>query len=179
MDKELEDLELITQDELPVGYVVDGHGIVRNEFGKFVKHFALPPAIRKKAKEAHRVFKRKVKMTRMLDDEFGPNCVSLIDMLSNIIFYDQAKEGHRWSEWKSSERLKALELALSYRHGRPHTHKKIDQTVDIKYDAKISVINELIEKNKDKLKLIVDNTNAVDAEFEEEEIIDEVVDLGQ
>ena len=174
----MNELELITQDELPVGYTIDHHGCVHNEFGQYVKSFTLPPAIRKRAEAAHKKFRKNTDLKRMLDDEFGPRCVSIIDKLSEIIFYDQAAAGHRWAEWKSAEKLKALELVMAYRNGRPHTHKKIDQTVDVKYDAKISVINRLIEQNKDKIQLIVDNTKdeEIDAEFEE--VVDEVTDLG-
>jgi len=167
-NEDLQPYEMITQDELPIGYTVDPHGIVRNEYGQFVKHYALPPQVRERAKTAHRKFKKNTDLRKMLDQEFGPKCVSIMDLLGNIVFYDQARSKHKWAEWKSAERLKAIELVLAYRYGRPSTHKSIDQKIDVKYDAKISVINELIEKNKDKIKLIVDNT-VQDAEFEEQQ----------
>ncbi len=83
-----------------------------------------------------------------LKKRYGDASEEIIKELDKIAFYDQIKSRHKWALFKSSDKLKALEMLLDRSEGKPK--QTIDATVeqrtlqvniDVPDDAEIVDIN--------------------------------------
>ena len=108
-----------------------------------------------------------------------------------MITYDHDKHMYTNAEGKQKRvrfpavnentRLEAIKLVLAYMYGKPHTQVTIDKNVDIKIDAKMHQIAELVSKNRDKLKIVqsdIITDEVIDAEVVDKDVkyIDEIYD---
>lgn len=87
-------------------------------------------------------------LQKYLKERYGDASELIIKELDKIAFYDQIKSRHKWAQYKSSDKLKALEMLLDRSEGKPRQHidasveqKVVQINVDVPPDAEIEDIN--------------------------------------
>lgn len=139
---------------------VDDDGVARNQAGQFIEGTKDPRATVKKIKLKE--------MQKMIEKKTGPHCERIIQKLSEIALYDpemptmgtDPKTGEwvskkrRYHFYNSTTQMQAITLLLAYFYGRPTEKQEVDKQVDVRIDQRVADITQLINSNKDRLKLV-------------------------
>ncbi len=165
MDKEDEftdyitDVDMLTPDTKITedGIVRHSSGILQDEkTGRFVKGNA-PPGLPKKIK----------RLQQLIDNKTNGGD-ALVTQLLKIALYDpdvttteiDKKTGElverkkRYHFINATTQMQAITLLAHYYFGPPATHKTIDKNVNINIEKKVADITQLINANKDRLKIV-------------------------
>ena len=180
-DSQLEPHQLgpLDPENLPPGYHLDKNGCIRHSKGHFVVKggAAMNPSGRPKTHNFVEKLKRR----------FGEDSSIIVNELLKIITYDHSKDTYvnkegkirrvQFPRVKESDRINAIKLVLAYRYGQPAAQLNVDQNVDIKIDARMHQVAELISKNRENLKVLPGGKEqeVIEAEFEdveEKDIVD-------
>jgi len=141
--------------------VVSDEGIVReSKSGRFVKGTKNPRDVTKavKIKQLKEIIERKT----------GKDCERIIQKLAMIALYDPEEptmvKDEKTGEWKTAKKryhfynattqMQAITLLLAYVYGRPTEKTEVDKQVDVRIDKRVADITQLINKNKERLKLV-------------------------
>lgn len=157
---------------LPPGYYVDDIGCIRcKKTDIFVEGGETVPANITKRTIKDRVAKRHKSDTLVekLKTKFKEGDI-LINQLYSIVKYDYAKDLFKSGKKdengediltrpqsprvKEADRISAIKIVLGYMYGQPSRQITVDKNVDIKIDAKMHHVAELLSQNRDKLKVI-------------------------
>ncbi len=136
--------------------VITEKGIVRDEKGRFVKGTS-PPGRPKR-----------IKSIQQLIDRRTANNSMIVDKLINIALYDpdmpiakkDEKTGkitfvkRRYHYINATTQLQALTLLLHYQVGPPERQISVEKNVNINIEKKVADITQLINQNKERLKLV-------------------------
>jgi len=139
---------------------VDNKGIARNQQGQFIEGTTNPRDAVKKIKLKE--------MQKMIEKKTGPHCERIIQKLAEIALYDpempmmdKDKETGEWVTRKrryhfynSTTQMQAITLLLAYFYGRPTEKQEVDKQVDVRIDKRVADITQLINQNKERLKVI-------------------------
>jgi hypothetical protein len=108
------------------------------------------------------------RLTQLIKDKTGPDCNKIINRLMDIALYDpdeleqviDEKTGEiklrkrRYHFVNATTQLNAIQLLLAYVYGRPTEKQEIDKNVNINIEKKVADITQLINMNKNKIKLV-------------------------
>ena len=170
---------LLDPNNLPEGYYIDKQGCIRdNKMHQIQRGGA---ALNNKGRQKNSTFIGKLNKKFKHDD-------IIVDQLYKMITYDHDKDMVINSKGKSvrvhyprvkeTDKLAAIKLVLAYVYGRPHTNITIDKTVDIKIEAKMHQVAELIHQNRDRLQIIQGGKEeeVIDVEpVENDDIVEDII----
>jgi len=139
---------------------VDKTGVARNKKGQFVEGSVNPATPAKKIKLAQ--------MKKIIESKTGKDCERILQKLSEIAMYDpdmpMMDKDPKTGEWVSKKRrfhfynattqMQAITLLLAYVYGRPTESKEVDKQVDVRIDKRVADITQLINANKERLKVV-------------------------
>ncbi len=185
IEKRPHQLGPLDPDNLPDGYYVDNKGCIRDSVKQFLVAGGAALNIEGKPKGPHSTIIKQLKK-RFKNGEV------LIDELYKMITYDFGsdyyvnnageKKKTQFPRVKENDRLSAIKITMAYLYGRPFTNITIDKHVDIKIEAKMHQVAELVSKNREKLKVVSkDKELEIQSEdFEDfkvlEETFEEIID---
>ena len=135
-------------------------GIARNKEGHFIEGGSNPREAVKKVKIKE--------MQKMIERKTGKDCERIIQKLAMIAMYDDQepevvknKETGEWETRKkryhfynATTQMQSITLLLAYFYGRPTEKQEIDKNVDVRIDKRVADITQLINQNKERIKLV-------------------------
>ena len=159
---------------LPDDYELDEKGCIRHSKYKYV--VAGGAAMNLEGNKTSRK-----NFATKLRKKFGDDSGKLVDELAKIICYDWDKDTYtndkgkqvrvRFPRVKEADRLAAIKLVLAYRYGQPSQQVNVDENVNIKIDARMHQVAELISRNRDNLKVLPGGKQEDVIDVEHEDII--------
>ena len=151
--------DIITDRITDIAIVTDD-GIVRNDKGRFLEGTKNP----REAKKAVTIKNLK----EIIERKTGKDCERIIQKLAMIALYDdqepEAVKNKETGEWETRKKtyhfynattqMQAITLLLAYFYGRPTEKQEIDKNVDVRIDKRVADITQLINQNKERIKLV-------------------------
>jgi len=136
--------------------VITENGIVRDEKGRFVKGHR-PPGPPKKIKKLQELIERKTGSGEKLINQLVK--LSMYDPDETILVTDketgevtEKKKRYHWVP--ATVQLQAITLLMNYYFGKPQENINVDKNVNVNIEKKVADITQLINENKERLKVV-------------------------